>query len=245
MKHRKHGAGLLGLLAVAALGAMAFASSAEAVNPGFLIGGKPALAATVSITKAVGSLNTMLVSGLNFQLTCAEFTVDEGVINTTTDAKVILLYKKCTTLDFTTKAEIACHVVEPIKAEFLLLPAETTDGKFAVLAEKLKTLIRLIKNAEELGKEFPKPCVLPEDNVLTGEICFKIKDGTNDTVEPLIEAPATCKNRSTLEGLNNEVASGGVPDALKYGAQPVTLDGIACLKLLGEHAGKTLGVSLF
>ena len=34
MKHRKHGARLLGLLAVAALGAMAFAASAQAVNPG-------------------------------------------------------------------------------------------------------------------------------------------------------------------------------------------------------------------
>ena len=96
MDHRKHGARLLGLLAVAALGLMAFAASAKAVAPGFLVGGKPALAATVSIAKDSGSLNTMLEEGLNFQLTCTTFTPDEAKINTTTDAKVILLYSGCT-----------------------------------------------------------------------------------------------------------------------------------------------------
>jgi hypothetical protein len=243
MKHRKHGARLLGLLAVAALGVMAFAASAQAVNPGFLIGGKPALAATGSIVKDSGSLNTMLVPGLNFQLTCSAFTVDEAVINTTTDAKVILLYTGCTMLDFTTKAEIECHVVEPIKSEFLLLPAETTDGKPAVLAEKVKMLTKLIKPGTLAA---PKPCILPEDNVVTGEVCFKITATTNDTVEPLIETSTACLNRVTLEGLNNEVAPpSGFPDLLKYGGQDITFDIKAILKLTGAHNGLALGVSLF
>jgi hypothetical protein len=238
MKHRKHGARLLGLLAVAALGAMAFAASAQAVNPGFLVGGKPALAATFG---AEIDPDSMLVPALNFQLSCTAFTVDEGVINTTTDAKAVFLYSGCTILDSTTKAEIPCEVVEPIKSEALILPAELTDGTPAVLFEKLKELIKLTK-----AGDLTKPCILPEDNTVTGEVCFKIKDGTNDTVAPLIEAPATCKNRSTLEGLNTEVAPpSGFVDLLKYSGQDVDLHGATLLKLTGAHAGLTLGVSLF
>ena len=37
MKHKRNGLRLIGLLAVAALGVMAFAASAQAVTPGFLI----------------------------------------------------------------------------------------------------------------------------------------------------------------------------------------------------------------
>jgi hypothetical protein len=242
MNHRKHGLRLSGLLVVVALGVMAFAASAQAANPGFLIAGKPALAATGTIVKDAGSPNTMLVEGLNFQLTCSAFTVDEAVINTTTDAKGVLLYTGCTTLDFTNKTEIECHVVEPIKAEALILPAETTDGKFALLAEKVKALIKLIKTGT-LGA--PKPCVLPEDNTVTGEVCFKITDATNDTTEPLAETSTACKNRAALEGLNNEVTTGGFPDLLKYGGQDVVLHGTALLKLTGAHEGLTVGVSLF
>jgi hypothetical protein len=241
MKHRKHGARLLGLLAVAALGVMTFAASAQAVNPGFLIAGKSALAATGTIVKDTGSLNTMLVSGLNFQLTCTTFTTDEAQINTTTDAIVILLYTGCTVLNFKTKTE-ECHVAEPIKAEALILPAETTDGKPALLAEKVKALIQLIKTGTLAA---PKPCILPEDGTVTGEVCFKITDATNNTVEPLIETSTACKNRAALEGLNNEVTTGGVPDLLKYVGQDIVLDGTALLKLTGAHQGLTLGVSLF
>jgi hypothetical protein len=185
----------------------------------------------------------MLVPGLNFQLTCTTFTVDEAQINTTTDAKVILLYTGCTMLDFKTKAEIDCEAIEPIKAEALILPAETTDGKFALLAEKVKALIKLIKPGT---LAVPKPCILPEDGTVTGQVCFKITAATNDTVEPLIETSTACKNRVTLESLNNEIAPpSGFPDLLKYNGQDVNLHGTALLKLTGAHEGLTLGVSLF
>ena len=242
MNHRKHGLRLSGLLAVVALGVMAFAGSAQALTPTFLVGGVSGttLPATIG-AKQVGT-GTMLVPGLNFQLSCKEFSVEKGDIVSGSDAKSVLLYKGCTTLDVKTLAESPCEVVEPIKAEALLLPAETTDGKFAILAEKIKALVKLILVGTLPA---PKPCILPEDNTVTGEVCFKITDATNDTVAPLIEAPATCKNRSTLEGLNNEVTTGGFPDLVKYGAQPVTLDGKAVLSLIEGHNGLTLGVSLF
>lgn len=240
MKHRTHGARLLGLVVAAALGAMAFAASAQAVNPGFLIAKKAALAATFSGEIVSGTISTMLVPGLNFQLSCTGATADEGVINTSTDAKATFLYTGCTTLDLTTKAEIECEVVEPIKSEALILPAELTDGSPAVLFEKLKALIRLTKKGD-----LTKPCILPEDNTATGEICYKIIPATNDMTVVLVEASATCKNRSTLEGLNNEVTSGGVPDLEKYGGQDALFDNQFKLALTGAHKGLTLGVSLF
>lgn len=238
MEDRKRGMRLLGLLAVAALGVMAFTGSARAVNPGFLIAKKPALAATFGAVIDPGTVVKLLAPSVNFHFTCTAFTVDEGLINTTTDAKLILLYSGCTVLETQKLAEIPCEVVEPIKAEALVLPAELTDGKPALLAEKVKELIRLTK----LG-DLTKPCILPEDNTVTGEFCFKITDATNDTTEPLIEAPATCKNRSALEG--TEVTSGGVPDLLIYGGGIMVLDMKAVLSLTGEHKALTLGVSLF
>jgi hypothetical protein len=180
----------------------------------------------------------MLVEGLNFQLSCTAFTVDEGVINATTAAKAVLLFKGCTTLDFTTKAEIPCEVVEPIRSEFEFLPAELTDNKPALLVERTKGLLKLTKVGE-----LTKPCTLPEDNTVTGEFCFKIIDGTNDTVKPIVETSTLCKKRNVLEG--TEVTSGGIPDLLKYGGQDGTLHLKATLFLEGAHKGLTLGVSLF
>ena len=242
MKHRTHGARLFGLLVVAVLGVMAFAASAQAVvEPGFLIDQKSAVATTVGAEIDPGTVATMLVPGLNFQLTCSALTIDNGNINSALDAIVVILFpgNKCTTLDFTTKAEIPCEVVD-ITAEALFLPAElAADGKPAVLAEKVKALIKLTKVGD-----LSKPCTLPQDNVVTGEVCFKITDATNDTVKPLIEAPVTCKNREKLEGISNEVTAGGFPDLVKYGVQDVTLDGKAVL-FLTDAKFKTLGVSLF
>ena len=244
MNHRKHGLRLSGLLAVMALGVMAFAASAQAVvTPGFLIEGKPAVEAKVGAEIDPGTVGTMLVPTLNFQLTCTAFTVDEGVINTTTDAKGVLLFTGCTTLEYLKTLEIPCEVVEPIKAEALILPAELIKPEPlppAILAEKVKALIKLTKVGD-----LTKPCTLPEDNTVLGDVCFLIKEGTNDTAKPLIEAPATCKNRIELE--KAETPGAGVIDLLKYGVNNhVTLDGKSLLFLTDEKfKDKTLGVSLF
>ena len=249
MRYRRHGTRLLGLLAVAGLGAMALASaSAQAVTPGFLIGKAAVGALTATVGAAQEGTSSLLVPGLNFKINCTAFTVDEGAINSNSDAKAVLLYTGCTTLSISTGAEIACEVVEPVRAESLLLPTEMLkDGAeelpFAILAEKIKALINLTKVGNLAGE-----CILPFDNVVKGDLCLKIKVGTNDTTEPLVLANDTiqteCKPRETLEG--KEILSGTkFKDELLYGAQKVTVDGAATLKLLGAHLGKTLGVSLF
>jgi hypothetical protein len=260
MNQRKNGARLLGLLVVAALGVMAFAASAQAVAPGFLINKKPVvgLKATAG-AKQVGT-GSMLVAGLNFQLRCTAFTVDEGVVESNTLGKGVLLYTGCTTLSITKfPEEIHCHVKEPIKAEGIFLPAELETPKAlkdlpAVLVEKIKALITLHLPAAKLGEV---PCVLPLDNTVTGEVCLKIDN--NDTVEPLVLAgidptsgeAITCLHRPTLEALTEGLnAKGeGFKDVLKYGAQTAVLDGTAHLFLTGEpplgHKGLTFGVSLY
>ena len=246
MKKRKHGAQLLGLLAVAAVGVMAFAASAQAVVPGFLIGGK---AFAANLTKVVGTIEgvgTMVVPGLSFELNCTAFTTDEGAIESKTDGVAVLLYSGCTTLvnNLPTKEEIDCHVTEPVKAEALLLPAELqkpTVGAPAILAEKIKALIRLHSKATALTAE-PKPCILPLDNIVTGEVCFQINN--NDTATPLLltNSSVECKERPTLEALTE---GAGVKDLLKYGAQPVTLEGAATLLSPAPVLDATLGVSLY
>ena len=239
MRYRRHGARLFGLLTVAALSVMALAAaSAQAVTPKFLVN------ATVEPLEATfggeqEGTGTLLVPGLNFKISCTAFTVDEGKINTNTDAKAVFLYTGCTTLSITkSPEEIACEVVEPVKVEALLLPAELTNGEPAVLAEKIKALINLTK-----PKVLTEECILPFDNVVKGEICLKIKAGTNDTVEPLLlsndSTQKECKERATLEGAEGA----GFKDKLLYGSQEVTVDDAKKLKLTGSHVKLTLGVS--
>jgi hypothetical protein len=244
MKGRKRAARLLGLLAVAALGAMAFAASAQAAAPGFLINKKPVGALLAKATGVQEGVGTMRVPTLNFELNCTAFTVDEGAIESNTDAKFILLYTGCTTLSISKlPEELHCHVQEPIKVEALLLPAELTNDEQAVLAEKIKALVLLhLKGTSKLQE---LPCALPLDSTIKGEVCFAITN--NDTSLPLVLAHPTivqCKERPSLEALT-EVFGGGVKDALVYGIQPATLEAAALLSLTGAHNGVPLGVSLY
>ncbi len=261
MNYRKHGAKLLGLLAVAALGAMALAASAQAVVPTFLVAGKAVgevLKPTVE-AEQIGA-GSLLVPGLNFKLTCQKFTVDEGVINSNVDAKAVLLYTECTTLSITkSPEEIPCHVAEPVKAEALILPAEMLEDKvtkealpWAVLAEKIKALIRLWE--PNAAKPLTNECTLPNDNTVTGELCLKIKVGTNETPNVILQTnddiQILCKPRKTLEGLPGSEGTPQGPDfpfkdLIKYGGQDVFVDGEATLKLTSEgHKGLNLGVCL-
>jgi len=243
MNHRKHRARLLGLLAVAALGVMAFAASAQAVVvPGFLVNKAAPALTKVKAELEVGTIGTMLVPGLNFELNCGTLTSDEPTeITSKTHAEATLLFTKCTTLSITKlPEEIHCHVTEPIVATSLLLPTELTSGAPAILAEKIKALIKLhLPEATQLGVN---PCVLPLDNVVTGDVCFEIKTATNDTAKPLLYTDGTvqCKERVVLEGAEGV----GVKDVVKYGTQTVTLDGKAEL-LATNPLDALLGVSLY
>jgi hypothetical protein len=242
MTHRKNGLGLLGLLAVVALGVMAFASSAQALTPKYLVG-KKAVVGTLNATvegKQVGR-GTLLVSALNTEFNCEKFSVASGLLVTGTDATGQLLYEECTVLELLPPLEeLPCHIYVSavdkrlhITATGLILPAELTNGEPAVLVEKINAKI-LMEGAE---------CPLPLENIVKGELCLKIDN--NDTVEPTVLSSvaiqAECKERPTLEALTE---GAGVKDKLLYGAQTGFVDGTAKVFLGGVHKGLTVGVSL-
>jgi hypothetical protein len=248
MLERKQRDRMLGLLIVTALGALAFAASAQAIAPGFLVHREPAGDLLPLIEGTLEGTGTMLVAGLNFELNCTTMATDEGIINTNTDAKIVLLYSGCSTLilnKLPTAEEVDCHVSEPIRVEALLLPTELlkpfTDEP-AILAEKIKALIVFhLKGTAQLKE---KPCILPLDNTVTGEVCFEIVPGTNDTLLPLLIAGAgiECLDVTALESLT---LGFGFTDKLKYGAQIAVLDVGVFLDGLGAHKDSTFGVSLY
>jgi hypothetical protein len=244
MSYAKHGAGLLGLLAIMALGVLAFAASAQALTPEFLINKKLALAATV--TGESESVKTLSIPALSTEINCKKFTVKAGSINTGTDASVTLLYEECTALDIKTKAELAgCHIINTatdfslhITVSTLILPVEFASGDFGLLFEKITGKIILLKGTE---------CVLPVETSVKGEVCSLITPATNDTVKPLIEfseaIQKSCPERKVLEDLAWPPAA-GFKDKILFGAQEAFISGKAILSLTGAHAGLTLGVSL-
>jgi len=256
MKYRKHG---LGLLLVVALGLLAFAGSAQAVMLGFLINKKPVEPKAGEVLKATAGATqvgtgTLLIPGLNVEINCTGFTVQEGNLNSPTDASGKLLYEGCTALSITPLAELeGCEIVTPeheevggaphhVTATGLILPAELTDKKSgteelepALLIEKIEAKVVTHK---ELG------CILPALTTVKGELCIKIDE--NDTVEPLLLSSQAiqglCKPKKVLEELGE--GEGEIKDKLLFGAQEAFIDGSARVFLTGAHNGLTLGVSL-
>ncbi len=269
----KYGKRSLCLLAATVLGLLASAPTAEAHEPQFLINGKPVGTLTATVTLVQVGSGYLSIPGLNFELKCETLTTLEGVISTSTDAKGTISFTGCTTLSIsklgTAEQEIPCEVGEPIKAEALLLPAELINGEPAVLAEKLKSLVQLFEPKSELTK----PCVLPEDNTVRGELCLKLDK--SDTVEPTVlasqEIQGECKARFALEGLCKDLEKEYLEkegkdklckeltkeeaekaekegkaflDKMLYGAQEIFVNRTVKISLTGAHAGLTFGVSL-
>ena len=249
---------LLGISVVAALGALAFASSAQAITElasGFFIGGVQVGALKATIAAKQLGVGTIAIPALNTEINCNKFSAISGFINSTTDGEGTFLLEECTVLTISAKAEQACHIVANhvgdkrlhITAKGLLLPAELTDGTPAVLADKLEATVLMEEGTE---------CTLPKTTKLTGELCLKVEG--NHTVEPVLAASEAiqgmCNPRLTLEGLefsgtlaerNTKEAEGkGFLDKMLFGVNPAFTTVKAAIKLTGAHEGKTLGVLL-
>jgi hypothetical protein len=249
MSYRK--SRLAGMLAVAVLGVLAFASSAQAIplQSGFFIGGARAGALLATFgEKHAGPVATLLVPALKLEINCTKFSVIKGAIESTTLAEGELLYEECAVLtNEAAKLEEAfgCEIVTThtgdnkhhITAKGKILPAELTDGTPAILFEGTANV--LIK--EGAG------CVLSKTTVIKGELCLKVLK--NHTVEPELETSQTiqesCRPRSALESTEEKTAAeGGIKDKLLFGVNESFVDGKAAFALSGAHVGKTFGVSL-
>ena len=268
MKHRgKYGAGLL---AVALIGVMAFAASAQAIKElasNFFINNIPVALKVIIEAKQLGR-GTLLVPALNTEINCEKFQITNGFINNATDAEGSLLYEECTVLTITPELkEQPCHIVVNhtgdkrlhITAKALLLPAELNDatGGPAVLAEKIEATVLMEEGTE---------CTLPKTTKITGELCLKIGNKivekkevtTNHTTEPILESSEaiqkSCNPRLTLEGTEFsgteeerkklEAEGKGFLDKLLFGVNEAFVDGSADVFAGGVHAGFKLGVLL-
>jgi len=247
MKNQKRHGVLLGLLVVAVFGVLAFATSAQAAIPQFVY--KNGLGTEISVLLASIVANqlgrgTLSIPALNAEINCEKFSIVSGEINTATDASGELLYEECTALEESAPlGELTgCLIVvnhtgdnrHHITAKALILPAELTDGSYAVLAEKIEATVLTIEG---------EGCLLPKTTKIKGELCLKVDN--NESVEPELlastEIQGLCKERTSLEALSE---GGGVKDKLLFGAQEAFVTGKADVHLTGEHNGYSLGVLL-
>jgi len=249
MSKRKLG---LGLFALALLGTMALASSAQAVENSFTINGAAALHATASAEQE--GEGTLLVEKLNLEIKCKKFTIKEALILSALDADAKLLYEECEPYEH--KAPLAkittCHITDVsggdvtklhITASALLLPIEfepTSEKHYGVLAEGIVAFVNFLSGTG---------CPLPLKAEIHGELCLLIEKETNDTLEPLLLASKLiqedCPKRLVLNGLEKiNHPSGTVKDELLYGTNIAYVEGKAKLKLIGAHATLSLGVLL-
>lgn len=232
MSKRKHGLGLLGLLAITALGMMAFASMAQAATPRFLVGGTLAPTGKTTVLGEQEGRGTLSIPGLNTEINCEKAKVLLGVILSSVDADASILYEECSVLENKSPlAELPCHVsdvhtgnpsVLHITAlNALLLPIEFTDGSFGALVENISVFINFLSGTG---------CPLPLKTEVKGTVCAKITAATNNTKAPLAQFSEAIQK------------AGGCADKLLFGAQESFITGNAKLFLEGE--AKTLGVSL-
>jgi hypothetical protein len=241
---------LAGVLAVAVLGVLAFASSAQAIplQSGFFIKGAQVGALKASFLGKQLGRSTFLIPALKLEINCEKLTLS-GFITSTTHGEAQFLYEECTVLtnEAGNLVEVpGCEIVvnhtgdnkHHITFTGLLLPAELIDGTPAILLEKLSGLV--------LTKE-GTGCILPKTTTMKGELCFKVDN--NHTVEPeLLASQAiqeSCRPRSVLESTEEKTAAeGGIKDKMPFGISEAFFDGTIVLDLCGVHKGLTLGVLL-
>lgn len=235
---------MAGVLAVAVLGVLAFAASASAVTPGFLINKTSVGTLKASVTAKQWGRGTLSIPALKIEINCEKFSTTTGFVNSTTDAELQLLYEECTVLiNEGAKLEEAsgCEIVvnhtgdnrHHITATALLLPTELKDGTPAVLVEKI---IAKVLTKEGIG------CTLPKTTEIKGEVCLKVDK--NDTVEPELlaseELQSLCKERLTLESASEGT---GVKDKILYGINEAFITSKTTIALSGAHKGLTFGVT--
>ena len=247
MRYQMKGRGLLGLVAVTALGVMAFAASAQAVTPLFNVNGLTNLEATISGAQ-VGT-GTLLVPSSNLSLQCAEIEVKEGVLLTggqVGHAKI--LYKGSKVFEHKSPfAELPCQVSDVaggkpellhVTTSFLILPVEIAGigVSFGLLYEKASATVNFLSGTG---------CPLPLKNVVKGDVCSKIvaaNDATRVVTRFSRPIQDECPPR-VLEALGDP-AGPKVKDKLLFGANEAFIESLVELFGTGAHAEKTLGVLL-
>jgi hypothetical protein len=248
----KHLLRALGLSLLAALGLMAFAASgAQAANltapwthGKIIILGKEKLEASVLPTPEMPV--SLLVPNFHIEITCKTFHVFKGLLNFTAEeghGEVEILFLECQvfeiekTLPFNlvNQTPLPCLILNPVNGE---------DGSFHV-----QTLVLIVLHE---GQDY----LILEDLNLTppiSKIVFTAKIGCPIPLKPEVKGSVPflietgdLHTGSAVEGMLIQGGGHSLPSLLGtkllYGTTEGFVDGMAKLKLIGEHKGCTWGV---
>jgi hypothetical protein len=225
---RIHGLKVLGLALLSAFGMMAFAGGAQAQElPGassagtFLINLGSALLATVT-GKQLGT-GFLLVAARDLKIECSSFDIEEGKINTSTDAQGKVVFLGCISKNHAgvTLADCQLKELETIRASALILPI-LHGGLTYVLFEPIPPATIFATPSYKAGT----PCTLPLNNPVTGAVTALVKT-LDAVVQPLLFSEAI----QLLTG-----------DKLAFGGFPAYINAEADVELTAPHAGQKLGI---
>jgi hypothetical protein len=223
MGSAKHGGRVLVLVA---LGAMAFfAAGAQAQLPGESKAGSFSVNSETPsedpITGEQLGSGYLLVQTRNLKIECTGATVNAGVINDATKAKVTVTFTGCVANNHAGAPLKGCAFkeLETIKAAALALPIVHGGERFVLFEPLEGKLITVISFKPETV------CTLPLNNPVTGSVAAKVEALEGETLTPIFSEAI-------------QLLSG---DVLKYGALANTsyLNGIGDAK---SAVGFNLGI---
>ena len=228
MRSAKHGLRALGLAVLAVMGMMAFtAAGAQAALPGestlgtFLINLGNALLATIT-GELLGTLS-LLVAARDLKIKCTSLDVEEGKINSSTDAQAKLVLLGCLSFKHSDVHWPECQLktLETIRLETLIKPI-LHGGLTYVLFEPIPPATILGVVSYKSGT----PCLLPLNNPLTGSVAALVK-----SLDAVTQSLLFSETIQLLTG-----------DALAFGGFPAYLNAEADMRLAGVHEGQKLGI---
>lgn len=227
MRDGKHGLKALVLTVMALLGSMAFAGGAQGQLPGasalgsFLINLGSALLATFT-GELLGPL-ILLVAARQLKIECMGLDVEEGKINSSTDAQAKFILLGCISFTHAGVHLPDCLFKElgMIRLSVLILPI-LHGGSTFLLFEPIPPSTVLSTPSYKSGT----PCTLPLNNPITGSFTALIK--TLDSVTQTL--------------LFSETIQLLTADILSFGGFPAYMSAEADFKLADHPSDKKLGI---
>lgn len=243
---RNHGLKVLGLALLSALGMMAFiAAGAQAqthtelltahtnhnkaggtLNPSplaspatntpgtFLVNLGAALLATVSVAQ-VGE-GVLLVAGRSLEIRCTTLTLNEGKINTSTDASGKATFTGCKSFDHKTLTELKeclLKTLETIEAKALVLPILHGGENFLLFEPQGAEPFTTVSYKPGIG------CTLPLNNPVTGAVVALVEE-----LDAVVQTILFSEGIQLLTG-----------DVLSFGASPSYITAKGTVQLSGPH----------
>ncbi len=241
----KHVVKVLGLSLMAALGLMAFtAVGAQAANlsPPFTHGKTFVLGVNTGLTSVIGTAEgtgTLLVPALSVEISCTDFEVLNGTVNSEGHGTAKVLFLGCQVFSINAKGELTS--AEPLPCQLL----DSVSGKVGHVTAEALVLVALHENKdylifEQLNLVETTPlatlkytagtgCPIPLKQEVKGRVVFEILTGDKHNGGAEVENAVGAK----IQG-GSKVTQELFTSKLLYGINESFIDGKANLKLTAE-----------